>query len=68
MSSAFDEFCEALSKPFGRFAESGIDSLPFGDEKRMVTIEQGFSVDFSILAYGRWIKKVCNPAQRSASG
>ncbi|EDR12996.1 uncharacterized protein LACBIDRAFT_312108 [Laccaria bicolor S238N-H82] len=55
-SNRFDEFCDALSKPFGRF-NLEVNELPFGHEDRMVTLQGGFAVDFSIIRYGRWIKE-----------
>jgi hypothetical protein len=54
----FDSFCDALGKPFGRFTAAELESAPFGDERRLVAIDQDFAVDFTIVNYGRWIKKV----------
>lgn len=56
-SDRFDEFCDALSKPFGRFSLE-VNELPFGHEDRMVTLQGGLAVDFSIVRYGRWVKEV----------
>jgi len=53
-STTFDDFCDALSKPFGKFQETA--ELPFNDPQRMVNVSDGFSVDFSIFNYATWIK------------
>jgi hypothetical protein len=39
-------------------AAADIESLPFEDEKRMVTFEDGFAVDVAVVNYAQWIKKV----------
>jgi len=32
--------------------------LPFEHEARMVHLEPGFAVDYTVVNYARWIKKV----------
>ncbi|TFK23063.1 peptidase S28 [Coprinopsis marcescibilis] len=56
-STTFDGFCKSLAAPFGRFTAQDIDALPFGHERRLVTIEEGLAVDIAVVNYGRWIKK-----------
>ncbi|KAJ3503107.1 hypothetical protein NMY22_g18365 [Coprinellus aureogranulatus] len=57
-STKFDDFCSTLRKPFSRaMAQVDIDSLPFGDEKRMVALEDGLTVDVAIVNYAQWMKK-----------
>ncbi|TEB20680.1 peptidase S28 [Coprinellus micaceus] len=57
-STKFDDFCGTLSRPFSRvMAAADIESLPFEDEKRMVTFEDGFTVDVAVVNYAQWIKK-----------
>ncbi|KAH6911475.1 serine carboxypeptidase S28-domain-containing protein [Coprinopsis sp. MPI-PUGE-AT-0042] len=57
ISTNFDDFCKTLAKPFGWFSDADVEALTFGDERRMVTIDKDFAVDFAIVNYGRWIKK-----------
>ena len=63
-SNRFDEFCNALSKPYGRFSME-VNELPFGHDDRMVTLKGGLAVDFSIVRYGRWIKEVSRGSPHS---
>ncbi|KAG6830564.1 hypothetical protein H0H92_016015 [Tricholoma furcatifolium] len=55
-SNDFDEFCAALSKPFGRFSAAAAD-LPFGDPARMVSLSDDLKVDFTIFNYAQYIKE-----------
>ncbi|KAF9464098.1 serine carboxypeptidase S28-domain-containing protein [Collybia nuda] len=54
-STRFDEFCTALSAPFGNFSAAA--ELPFNHPERMVPVTTGFSVDFSIINYANYVKK-----------
>ncbi|KAF8157984.1 peptidase S28 [Crassisporium funariophilum] len=55
-STAFDDFCEALSSTFGKVQAESLE-LPFEHPERMVTLDGGFAVDISIINYGKWIKE-----------
>ncbi|KAF5377966.1 hypothetical protein D9615_006701 [Tricholomella constricta] len=55
-STTFDDFCHALKKPLGHHNASIADQ-PFGHTSRMVTIADGFKLDFSIVNYALWIKE-----------
>lgn len=60
-SNEFDEFCEALAKPpYGLLSSSS--EAPFGDASRLITLEdgegEGLALDFAVLNYGAYIKKV----------
>ncbi|KAF8810219.1 peptidase S28 [Phlegmacium glaucopus] len=55
-STAFDDFCEALDKPFGAVSAADME-LPFGHPKRMISLGQGVSFDLAIISYGKWISK-----------
>lgn len=56
-STAFDEFCEMLGKPFGIVSAANME-LPFGHPNRMVSLGKGFALDIAIINYGKWIKEV----------
>jgi len=56
-NTAFDDFCDALSKPFGGVTAANME-LPFGHPKRVISLGQGVSLDLTIISYGRWIKEV----------
>ncbi|KAG5653760.1 hypothetical protein H0H81_010847 [Sphagnurus paluster] len=49
----FDKFCEALNG----HANVAIAELPFNHTSRMVTVAEGFRVDFAIVNYAKWIKQ-----------
>ncbi|KAF4617719.1 hypothetical protein D9613_006175 [Agrocybe pediades] len=55
-STKFDEFCAALSHPFGHVSAESLE-LPFEHPDRMVQIEGDFALDISIINYAAWIKK-----------
>ncbi|KAF8895639.1 serine carboxypeptidase S28-domain-containing protein [Infundibulicybe gibba] len=54
-STTFDDFCNALSRPFGHLHSA---ELPIGHHDRMVTVSGDLRLDFSILNYAHWIKKL----------
>jgi hypothetical protein len=59
-STEFEDFCEALGKPpFGFFEDPRLlDTISYGEEQRKVHITEGFAVDFTVLNYAKYIKKV----------
>jgi len=54
-STRFDDFCAALSAPLRNITTQAAE-LPFGHPHRMVEVEKGFALDFSILNYASYIK------------
>ncbi|KJA23225.1 hypothetical protein HYPSUDRAFT_137830 [Hypholoma sublateritium FD-334 SS-4] len=54
-STRFEEFCDTLSKPFGKVTTAALE-LPYGHDDRKVTLDDGLAVDFAIVNYGKWIK------------
>ncbi|KAJ3510022.1 hypothetical protein NLJ89_g4906 [Agrocybe chaxingu] len=54
-STAFDDFCDILTHPFGSISSAALE-LPFGHPDRMVIAEDGYAFDVSIINYGRYIK------------
>ena len=56
-SDVFEDFCAALNNPFGPFR--AVADLPFNHTSRMVQVSADFAVDFAIVNYAKWIKKVC---------
>jgi len=56
-SQAFDRFCEAINgSVFGQNISVEAVNLPFGSPRRMVKIDKGFELDFSVLNYANYIK------------
>jgi hypothetical protein len=59
-STAFDEFCAALTKsPWGTGGD--LDEIPYGDSQRAVTFPGGLTVDFAVLNYAKYIKDYILP-------
>ena len=56
-STRFEEFCDTLSKPFGKITTAALE-LPYGHDDRKVTVDNGLAVDFAVVNYGKWIKNV----------
>jgi hypothetical protein len=54
-SATFDNFCAAINAPVSNVSTQAVDS-PFGAPERMVEIEPGFSLDVSVLNWGKYIK------------
>ncbi|KAG6919235.1 hypothetical protein DXG01_008031 [Tephrocybe rancida] len=54
-STSFDDFCDALNNPFGKFSAAA--DLPYNDPARMVTLSDDLKVDFAIFNYAKYIKK-----------
>ncbi|KAK2465427.1 hypothetical protein APHAL10511_002781 [Amanita phalloides] len=56
-STAFDDFCTAVNNVWGFPVAVAAQDLGYGHPDRMVSLPGGLTIDFSILAYARWIKK-----------
>ncbi|KAF9524271.1 serine carboxypeptidase S28-domain-containing protein [Crepidotus variabilis] len=56
-STKFDDFCHALSSPFGIFSAETLDDLPYEHPDRMITIEGDLAFDVALINYGKWVKK-----------
>ncbi|TRM64170.1 serine carboxypeptidase S28-domain-containing protein [Schizophyllum amplum] len=52
-SNAFDNFCDALSKP----PIGALSALEYGDERRMFDVGDGLTLDFSLLNYAKYIRE-----------
>ncbi|KAF9449108.1 hypothetical protein P691DRAFT_813128 [Macrolepiota fuliginosa MF-IS2] len=54
-STSFDKFCTAINAPLRNISAQAVE-LPFGHPERMVEVEEGFSLDLSVLNYASYIK------------
>jgi hypothetical protein len=54
-STRFDEFCDAINAPVRNVSAQALD-LPFGVPERMVEIEPGFALDFSIFNWAKYVR------------
>jgi hypothetical protein len=65
-STEFDEFCAALNKPV--FGHNVIEShIPYGDDRRSVSLQKGLVLDVALLNYAKYIKKVSYFQRRLSS-
>lgn len=57
-STAWDEFCEALDRPFRPW--DAPDVLSYHEETGVVSVHQGIRVPLPVYNYARYIKEVRN--------
>jgi hypothetical protein len=59
-SVEFDEFCNDLAKPpYGFIGDpSSLDKLAYGEDQRNVYLSADVAIDFTVLNYAKYIKKV----------
>ncbi|KAJ3562051.1 hypothetical protein NP233_g9817 [Leucocoprinus birnbaumii] len=56
-STTFDKFCAAINAPIpGHGISAEAVNLPFGAPERMVKIDEGFTLDLSVLNWANYIK------------